>query len=492
MGKMVYLFELDSVRNSDLEREIGKKKLFEEIFLAGNQVVLTFNQITDSKAFLGILENENDFDNIIELFKSGVIKISLYKGYRTASQYIIQAIERCINAPDPVKSDEKKKEDSSGFVFSAWPIDKSNKELLRNIYSAFCYRNFSILEDILKQKRESSFTDKEISDMNDLDKVIKYMKLIYTLDTYETEYIKPRSDQDKIKTLSEYLDSIYEYYFKGNRYLGQASKIRIDEEKKQKFADILNFLKNDVWESFKESAKSSQGSIKTIDKRSKWYEKIDESRLSREDKMMAKAILDMCSNYSTEESINGLVPHVDRNNEDVFFKDFETLFAEYFKSHIENKSEIKITSELDWEVAARFAAREKIKLPKIIDRTIDLVCEKFNKRIKKHIRKNLIYRTISVFLYLFLWIIVSFGIDLIESFVSDKIDIIIELSGWTWAIEYILSPLIMLIVFGLISSWVSEKCKLHDILESVGEVRTAISDARYYKKYKKQYDPRVL
>ncbi|MBO5006828.1 MAG: hypothetical protein J6C89_05235 [Clostridia bacterium] len=484
MEKQVYLFELDSVRNSAREKELGKKKLFEEIFLNNNQVILTFNQLTDSKAFLGILENEDDFYNIIELFKCGAIKISLYKGYRTASQYIIQALERCLKAP--YTSDKKEQgTERSGFVFSAWPIDKSDKELLGMIHSAFCYRDFGILEERLKQKRESFFTDEQISDMNDLDKVIKYMKLIDALDTHDINYIAPRPDTDKIKTFSEYLGDIFEYYLTEKARLGNISEIPVDEDTLQRFNSILEFLKNDLWESFETDTAQRRASIKQIDKRSKCYEKIDESDLYGKDKLMAKAVLDMCSNYTTEGSINGLVPHIDTDNTEEFFKDFEKLFIEYLSSHIEENSYTPENARLDWAVAARFAEEEKIRLPRIMAAPIDLFCERFQKRIKKHIRKNLIYRTISILLYSILWLVVSFAIDLTENFISDKLDIIIEISGWAWAIEFIISPLIMLVIFGLISSWISEKCKLHDILESVVEVRTAISDARYYKKYKK-------
>ena len=43
MRKQVYLFELDSVRNSKAEIERAQKALFEEIILNGNSVVLSFN-----------------------------------------------------------------------------------------------------------------------------------------------------------------------------------------------------------------------------------------------------------------------------------------------------------------------------------------------------------------------------------------------------------------------------------------------------------------
>ena len=58
MRKQVYLFELDSVRNSKAEIERAQKALFEEIILNGNSVVLSFNQLADSRGFLRSLATQ--------------------------------------------------------------------------------------------------------------------------------------------------------------------------------------------------------------------------------------------------------------------------------------------------------------------------------------------------------------------------------------------------------------------------------------------------
>ena len=47
--KYVYLFELDSVRKTDKEIIAGQKALYTEIVENGNIVVLTFNQLIDSR-----------------------------------------------------------------------------------------------------------------------------------------------------------------------------------------------------------------------------------------------------------------------------------------------------------------------------------------------------------------------------------------------------------------------------------------------------------
>ena len=59
MKKQVFLFELDSVRKTDDEIIVGQKTLYDEIVRNGNIVVLTYNQLIDSRAFFSLLNNKN-------------------------------------------------------------------------------------------------------------------------------------------------------------------------------------------------------------------------------------------------------------------------------------------------------------------------------------------------------------------------------------------------------------------------------------------------
>ena len=88
-SKLVYIHELDSVRNSEAEVQRAKKSLYEEIIINGNTPVISFNQLADSKAFLGLItdtsealdaedgDNE-DFSDIGHLMKRGRIKIARF------------------------------------------------------------------------------------------------------------------------------------------------------------------------------------------------------------------------------------------------------------------------------------------------------------------------------------------------------------------------------------------------------------------------------
>ena len=77
MDELVYLFELDSARSSPEEILRGQRALFREVALKGNRVVLTFNQLTDSRVFLSALDGEN-YEWIAELFPLGALKYSRY------------------------------------------------------------------------------------------------------------------------------------------------------------------------------------------------------------------------------------------------------------------------------------------------------------------------------------------------------------------------------------------------------------------------------
>ena len=67
MRRFVYLFELDSVRNSKKEIQKGQQALFEEIVKKGNTVVLSFNQLTDSEAFLCAIRDEKAYEQMEQL-----------------------------------------------------------------------------------------------------------------------------------------------------------------------------------------------------------------------------------------------------------------------------------------------------------------------------------------------------------------------------------------------------------------------------------------
>ena len=136
MKRLVYLYELDSVRNSKKEIVLGQQALFEEIVKKGNTVVLSYNQLTDSEAFLYAVKNPDTYAEILKLFSLGVLKVSRYGEINTPSKYIQNAIEKC-NAPD-----------KNAFLFSGLPVRCTEKELLSKIQKALQYSDVESLQTL--------------------------------------------------------------------------------------------------------------------------------------------------------------------------------------------------------------------------------------------------------------------------------------------------------------------------------------------------------
>ena len=93
MRNYVYLFELDSVRKTDEEIIAGQKALYDEIVINGNIVVMTYNQLVDSRGFFSLLNNRNYQEQLISLFENGAIRLSQYGDIRTLAPYLINSVE---------------------------------------------------------------------------------------------------------------------------------------------------------------------------------------------------------------------------------------------------------------------------------------------------------------------------------------------------------------------------------------------------------------
>ncbi len=136
-GKLVYLFELDSVRNSDEQMELAMKALFREIVVNGNAVAITFNQLIDSRFFLSLLNDEHWSDCVMKLFQLGAVRISQFGKFRTPSQYLIsQALD----------SGEE-------FIFSGLPIRSCQKSLIALAKRSLMYSDMTELNEYISGRR---------------------------------------------------------------------------------------------------------------------------------------------------------------------------------------------------------------------------------------------------------------------------------------------------------------------------------------------------
>ncbi|MGN0027432.1 MAG: hypothetical protein ACI33I_10590, partial [Clostridium sp.] len=161
MNKLVYLFELDSVRKTNKQIYIGQLAMFDEILGNGNIIVMSMNQITDSKAFLCMLENDEHYNIVKKLIKQGYIRISRYGEMRTVSQYIQNAISKNLDKSDDV------------FIFSAIPVKSNQKLLLKLMQKVLMNTDLSIIQEYIDLGNEDNQKIVELFDEYSIDGTIK-------------------------------------------------------------------------------------------------------------------------------------------------------------------------------------------------------------------------------------------------------------------------------------------------------------------------------
>lgn len=493
MNKLVYLFELDSVRKLPHEINLGQKAMYDEIVVKGNTVVLTFNQLTDSQAFLCALEDEKRHSQIIELFKLGKIKISLFGKYRTASQYIINAIEKCIeNLQQATKQNGTSRnkvlnKDDHSFIFSSWPIDPTDQSLMENIVKSLKYNDLNLLNELLeKQKQlcnENAVTYSQ--KIKDLEKIISYVKLIIHIDMYEIPYIPAR--QEKLTTLSQYIDLVLDHYHIAKSPLGEYSNIKLSKASIQAFRSALIKI-SQLKQSFLAQKNTK---LYNINSRSDWYNKIKEESADNEIKYMEKVIVDMCHNYTTESSINGIAKRFIRIDSVEFWEDFEMHFARYLQTHSIDIHAHKIKIP-NWAPAVRFSAWN----PK-----------QYTSTSKKHpyrtTQNNTIYssdrlhqcfiliiksliRFVSLFTYIAIAVIITFWLNILEevSLSHGFTSLELKFSIWCLPISIPWDKIIAILLFGVLSSLVGKLPFVHDLFDCFLDfLKLILNDWIYYWKY---------
>ena len=314
MDELVYLFELDSVRSSPEELLRAQRALFREVALKGNRVVLTFNQLTDSHGFLCAVGREDSYGSMTQLFRMGALKYSRYappdyydgmaeeerqavlsqlagcrrthgplfrhgalKAYeplpdkapqrviRTASHYVQNAVERCLN------------DSGETFLFSALPFSSSRREVLLAIAYALQYSDPAVLDTVPRR---------EPGDGERLAFAKAYVELLLRLSR------EPLAVNPERPVRSRPMTSVLEQVLRACRT--EPLPDRSLGERLERAAGVLERLWEDV---------AAHGSP---NRRSDWYAALRRDGAPAEDRAMAEAVVDLCYNYTMAESIAGL------------------------------------------------------------------------------------------------------------------------------------------------------------------------------------------
>lgn len=318
MNKLVYLYELDSTRISPWEIDRGRKALYEEIVMRGNRVVLTFQQLTDSKIFLELLKDKKDFEIITSLFENGALRLSEYcdphtgKRICSASQYLQNALEG----------------GRTRFIFSNAPVNNEDLKVIQCAQEALQYCNLDSLRN-LKQ---------------DVGQLENYIELMFHISI----------QQHAMNPVKE--GSVYTLPY----MINWVRRAKFDNENFQKLflsgSNCLQDVKSKII-----------ASRENLQSRSVWLKNLKEEEKSEEIKSMAEVIVDLCYNYVVEDSIE----NVSKRYWD-FLSDFQEKIYEFWEEYEEGKHALmngkyplkpKIIRKLNWSVAKREWENVKLKKP---------------------------------------------------------------------------------------------------------------------------------
>ena len=289
MNKSVYLYELDSVRNSKEEIQYAQERMFQEIILNGNQVILTMNQLADSRAFLAAIENEDTFEPFFELCQKGVIRISQYGMLRTPSQYFQEKIEEFL------KKAENGEAQQSAFIYSGVPVAHDDAVMLRQLLKALRYSDPECLRELSGYNNEENYSEEKI------EYLIRYVKTLLALSVNAFSLNPPK--KVKQKKLTEYLHEI--------------AYPLTDQDT----VEILKRVEEDL------SLQNRQ------EYRSAWHIYLHENEKG-EKAEYAEAVLDLCYNLTMEDSIYGISKHYDPNDIESCREWFKSKLKDYWEKEI--------------------------------------------------------------------------------------------------------------------------------------------------------------
>lgn len=432
MNKLVYLYELDSIRISPWEIDRGRKALYEEIVMRGNRVVLTFQQLTDSKIFLELLKDKKDFEIITSLFENGALRLSEYcdphtgKRIYSASQYLQNALEG----------------GRTRFIFSNAPVNNEDLKVIQCAQEALQYCNLDSLRN-LKQ---------------DVGQLENYIELMFHISI----------QQHAMNPVKE--GSVYTLPY----MINWVRRAKFDNENFQKLflsgSNCLQDVKSKII-----------ASRENLQSRSVWLKNLKEEEKSEEIKSMAEVIVDLCYNYVVEDSIE----NVSKRYWD-FLSDFQEKIYEFWEEYEEGKHALmngkyplkpKIIRKLNWSVAKR--EWENVKLKKPTEPAIlykDVFWE--NRLWEWKVFLGNLKKWFWAFLYIAFFVVIMKKEAEFEKYVNGKkiflnlYTVMGGLYGKNWTVG-----IVGVVIAGIISSVLLKIFKVPDVLESIQTITQVITDS---------------
>lgn len=477
MSKNVFLFELDSVRMTDEEIIKAQKTMYDEIVANGNTVVLTYNQVVDSRGFFCLLNNKEYYDSIIRLFELGRIKISQFGDTRTLTQYLLNTLE-----------DEKQ------FIYSAFPIKNNQKRLMALMKRSLTYTDLCEINEY----RENG--SRSVEELKDLFIELNAVQITDSNGNQKTELTEQESKLD-INTMRLIIENLY-WMLSAVMRLSSMHSIYLSPRDRAEYKDLLlcSFLRaavtiprtDELWLSSIEIIKQLPAFREESVNRSVYLREIKDAYKSTDCSPVpfqyAEAIINLCYNYTCEASICNTSKHyntdeiigsnqIDENTS--FYRDFlSRLNIDW--SNGENAEKRYLTDESNSFVPLS----DTEQIPKKFSRAVRLIeyikekdtpaadktqryefnAEQEQKKHKNNIRKKLILKILTVLFF----VAVAFVAVILSNDIQNLLSEQAQINGWF--IKSALTVAILLITEGItmiIKKWRPTFMTLSDALNGL-------------------------
>lgn len=456
MNKLVYLFELDSVNTSKKEIEYGQLCMYKEILYNGNQIVITFNQLTDSNVLLRLISNEKYYASLVRLFEIGAIKISMYKNMNdtiySPSQYVQLSIDKCLA------------KDTHDFLFSTLPIKSSDKEFLNIIKKSLQFSSIEILKEYIEKSH----------DINELkyEFIINFIRFILDISKFENIFNPPKSEHKKMVDFLNYIFSL---------------NFSVEFEYKYNITKVLEVLRK----------LNVLIDLEHKNNRSVWYSKLQEycTDIEKENYKLAESIIDICYNYAVEDSILNVSKYYAEGtlaedmysrikyqfeimgikNEHNFLENDADIFVDYKKIKLENWD--KLIRDIEYIYLYDY---KKINHQGILYE-VDIKVDKLYWNVKKSIA--VVFNILNIIILIFVAIIMDYCLDFLEDTAS-----VISIAD---SIKIFNLLLITTVINMCISKFIDipehsdSFLKIYTIIKDfIGNITINMKVGYYYEKYK--------
>ena len=448
MNRLVYLCELDSVRDGGAETGKGVlrgdafKAIYREIVKNGNSVVVTMNQLTDSKFFAQVFNDEFAYDCVLSLFEKGALRVSIYKeknsNIRTASQYIQNALTDFKDA-------------GSRFVFSNFPIKGEDsidfKEIVLN---ALKYSDLSELKEMFEQNKE---TDNEYAARIEI--IIRFINIVLKLSVCETANIPPKDEKSVDNAQPQQEDKTFSFA----KFMEEIFSILREMKSDEECAAFYKEHREDIDRACDELGRRAMDmpGRKDISKRSAWLYQDNVKLYSG----LTEEIVHICYNYIVEDSVKGVCEHF---GNDSIKEDFYLKLSDYYeRTKNATDSRAKKISKRKWKMLIRFAEYREGRA---------IVYD--GKYSEVFVKDRLMWKgfMLAKSTVAFFWALIYAGVfvcvELINNFLEDTFSLIMP--------NEIVSALLNVLMFGILGSIIGIVCRLINKNRDVPDILDILID----------------